>query len=114
MYVSSAITSSVKWDCSDGDNQDITSALAVRSPQRCRDGGWCIDILQVWDLYCSAARAQVKPTGITNSGKSTVWAPLPRGETDGAGSRSANSIRSHRRDWRDWRDAGPKRDWAWW
>ena len=53
-FVSSVITSSVKYECSSTNTADISSALAV------------------WNLYCSAARKEVVPEGITASGKPLV------------------------------------------
>ncbi|KAL8392125.1 hypothetical protein RB595_002350 [Gaeumannomyces hyphopodioides] len=71
--VSSSVTSGVKWSCSSTASEDITSAMAVL------------------DLYCSAAKNQVKPTGVAESIQQTF--PIPRsgtiapgpGQTGGAG-----------------------------
>ncbi|EJT77065.1 hypothetical protein GGTG_06979 [Gaeumannomyces tritici R3-111a-1] len=76
--VSSSVTSGVKWSCSSTASEDITSALAVL------------------DVYCSAAKGQVKPTGIAESIQQTF--PVPRsgtiapgpGQTGGAGGGSGN------------------------
>jgi hypothetical protein len=50
-YVSSVITSNVKWSCASTASSDITSALGV------------------WDYFCKAARAEVVATGVSNSGE---------------------------------------------
>lgn len=72
--VSSSVTSGVKYSCSSTATEDITSALAVL------------------DFYCSAAKNQVKATGVAESIQQTY--PTPRtgtippgpGQTGGAGS----------------------------
>ncbi|KAI6298698.1 hypothetical protein MCOR33_005227 [Pyricularia grisea] len=49
LFVSSSISSNVKFSCNPTANQALTSALSV------------------FDYYCSAARGQVKPTGVSES-----------------------------------------------
>lgn len=51
-FVSSLVTSSVKNYCSPNGAADVTSALAVL------------------DLYCRAAKGEIKASGVSASGKS--------------------------------------------
>lgn len=64
--ISSIVRSSVKYGCGGVATDDITSALSV------------------FDFYCSAAKAQVTPAGITNSVEQT-YASRTGGSNEGGG-----------------------------
>ncbi|KAJ1328097.1 cell wall integrity and stress response component [Microdochium nivale] len=74
-WVSKVITSSVKYACSSTASQDLSSALAV------------------WDYFCSAARAEVKPsvtesvptTAFTNNLNGVGGQPTQTGTTNSGG-----------------------------
>src|SRR3954447_1641648 len=74
--ISNIITSSVKYSCSSTATDDVSSAMAV------------------YNLYCSAARAEVTPTGITNSVEQTYPAglsPATGSRTDSGASQSTGA-----------------------
>ncbi|OTA61537.1 hypothetical protein K449DRAFT_331034, partial [Hypoxylon sp. EC38] len=71
-YVSNEISSDVKYSCDSTATEDISSAL------------------NVFELYCSAAKALTTPAGVTESGKSTaslcsggVEGPVESGSNNG-------------------------------
>ncbi|KAI8631233.1 hypothetical protein F5Y19DRAFT_24927 [Xylariaceae sp. FL1651] len=76
-YISSLITSDVKYSCESTATEDVSSAL------------------DVWDVYCSAAKGLTTPAGITESisqaaatGKSHSTGPQKTGTQSAAGSSS--------------------------